>query len=40
MEKVQRTDEKLEAQLINLMACQRGTNEYWYRRHGELKCML
>ncbi|XP_078502941.1 uncharacterized protein LOC144761457 [Lissotriton helveticus] len=40
MEKVNLQDNILESHLINLMACQRGTNEYWYRRHGELKCML
>lgn len=40
MDKVQDRDDHLESQLINLMACQRGTNEYWYRHHGELKCML
>ena len=38
--KVYVKDEKLEYNLMNLMACQRGTNEYWFRRHGELKCML
>ncbi|XP_078535010.1 uncharacterized protein LOC144821653 [Lissotriton helveticus] len=40
MDKVQQKDSVLDSHLINLMVCQRGTNEYWYRRHGDLKCML
>ena len=34
------SDERLEASLCTMLQVVRGTSQYWYRRKGELHCML
>ena len=34
------SDERLEANLCTMLQSVRGTSQYWYRRKGELRCML
>ena len=34
------SDERLEANLCTMLQSVRGTSQYWYKRKGELRCML
>ena len=34
------SDERLEANLCTMLQSVRGTSQYWYKRNGELRCML
>ena len=34
------SDERLEANLCKMLQSVRGTSQYWYRKKGELRCML
>ena len=40
LQKVTASDQKLEANLSTMFQSIRGTKQYWYRRRGELMCML
>ena len=40
LNKVARSDEQLEGNLSTMLQRARGTKQYWFLRHSELKCMI
>ena len=40
LDQVNTSDEHLEANLCTMLQSVRGTKQYWFFRHSELKCMI
>ena len=40
LDKVETSDEQLEANLCTMLQSVRGTKQYWFLRQSELRCMI
>ena len=40
LDQVNTTDEQLEVRLCTMLQSARGTKQFWFLRHSELKCMM